>query len=86
MGPSQLVSTTRVHIQVYMYNVWTHVTTLSLFLTGPLYVMIPPSSNGADLLQAAMQHSPNQTGQRPIIPRLTSGAILLVKSNITNGL
>lgn len=42
--------------------------------SGPLYVMIPPSSNGAELLHAAMQHG--HGGPRPIVPRLASGAII----------
>lgn len=38
---------------------------------GPLYVMIPPTTNSADLLQAMQQ---GQT-QRPLMPRLSTGAL-----------
>jgi hypothetical protein len=40
---------------------------------GPLYVMIPPNTNSAEILQAMQQR---QGGQRQVIPRLSSGALI----------
>lgn len=52
-------------IQSLYYCIYYH-------LPGPLYVMIPPSSGGAEILQA-MQHG---QGQRPLMPRLSSDGVV----------
>ena len=53
-------------------KLYSSITLLLYSLPGPLYVMIPPSSGGAEILQA-MQHG---QGQRPLMPRLSSDGVV----------